>query len=628
MSNDLTFSIRSIFDVASTEGVLQQNGAKKYYIAPYQRGYKWASSSPNDAVCVLISDLIDAAKDQDSEYYLQFITTKKSIIKEEPVLEVIDGQQRLTTLTVLLSVLEHIKGDNEKAISDDLLLYEVRPKVTVFFQEHIYKNLGMLMSDTWEGFIKKYPENDEQDIYYLFSAANKINEMLQEEFYKDSEDKKAIDKNAVLKFKTYLLENVKIILNHITSNIDCEEIFSNLNDNRVELTSSDLIKGLILTKAARETPNTENKITYKERMELRAIIGRQWDEISHWANREEIKIFYFPGPSNVLDKLLSLLALDNGLDKTNNISNKNAEFNYFQSEIKNGGKTASELFDNLKVIKSVLNEWFYDKKIYNSLGYVFFCRKFPKKSIDDYVSFIRNDRPILEKELRKTINNILNFDIDELQYYKNNTEIYDLLLALNVFRDENSFNFTAFNTQFWTLEHIFPQTPDELEDKLGEKDILLLNSLCDKKLNYFEKVKDKLQEYEETMNIKDVYKSLSEKMSKKTCTLNSEEKTVLYRLIKIDNEKLQSIGNMTLLTRSDNSSNGNGMFDKKRYNIVKRISKGSFVPKHTYDVFSKLISEKMTPDLTVWMPIDIDEHFEWIKDEINKIKSAEWYEER
>jgi len=92
MSNELTYNIKSIFDAASAEGVLQLNRAKKYYIAPYQRGYKWASSSPNDAVCVLISDLIDAAKNPNSEYYLQFITTKNSKIKEESVLEVIDGQ--------------------------------------------------------------------------------------------------------------------------------------------------------------------------------------------------------------------------------------------------------------------------------------------------------------------------------------------------------------------------------------------------------------------------------------------------------------------------------------------------------------------------------------------------------
>jgi len=610
MSDGLTYNISNIFDATSPEGVLRQKEAKKYYIAPYQRGYKWASSSPDDAVCVLISDLIDAAKNPNSEYYLQFITIKKSKIKDESVLEVIDGQQRLTTLTILLSVLEHIINDDEKAVSNDLLSYEVRPKVTVFFQEHIYKNIGILMSDNWDGFIQKYTKNNEQDIYYLFNAAKKINDMLLEEFK---------DKDAIKKFRKYLLENVKIIINYIKRKIDCEEIFSNLNDNRVELTSSELIKGLILTNRARKTPSTERETTYEEKMELRAIMGRQWDEISHWANREDISEFYFSGSGNVLDKLLFLLALDNGFNKTNYISNKNAVFNYFQSEINKSGITPRELFDKLKELKSILNEWYNDKEIYNSLGYLFFCKN-SQKTIIDYLPIIRKDKSEIKKELKITICNILDkIDIGKLDYRIDDEDINNLLFAINVFGYEGRFDFIAFKNQFWSLEHIFPQNPDELGNNLKQKDISLLKSLCINKLGDFEKVKDILQKCEETINnIEDVYNSLADKMNQEICTLSSDEKKVLYNLIKI--KEIHSVGNMALLSGPDNSSNGNGMFNDKRYNIVKRISKGSFVPKHTYDVFSKLISEKMTPDLTVWTPTDIDSHFEWIKEKINEIK--------
>jgi len=612
MSKELVFNIRNIFDATSSEGALQQYGAKKYYIAPYQRGYKWAASQPNDAVCVLMKDLFDATENPNSEYYLQFITTKLSKKDNFSVLEVIDGQQRLTTLTIILSVLAYIKGDNENAISNDLLSYEVRPKVTVFFQNHIYQKIDTLIAESWENFISQYPTNNEQDIYYLYSATNKIHEMLVDAF--------SDDKDKVVEFEKYLLDNVKIILNNIDRDIDCEEIFSNLNDNKVELTSSELIKGLILTNSARELPNAERKITYKEIIELRAIMGRQWDEISHWANRKEIKTFFFPYSKNVLDELLLLLALDNGFEKANDISNKNVVFNYFQSQIKKGTKTAKGLFDNLKELKSVLNEWFNDTSIYNSLGFVFFCRQ-SKKTIRDFLPFIKKDKSELKEELDKTISDILNFDIDDLQYNKTNTEIHNLLLAISVFVDESRFDFIAFNTQTsWSLEHIFPQTPDKLADELEQKDIELLKSLCENNLGDFEKVRELLQEYEGIISIESVYNSLSKKMEKNNCSLSSDEKTILYRLMK--KEKLHSIGNMALLTSSDNSSNKNGMFDKKRYNIVKRISGGSFVPKHTYDVFSKLISEKMSPDLTVWTTTDIDAHFEWLNKKIDEIKTA------
>jgi hypothetical protein len=618
MSDDLVYSIKDIFDVNSPEGVLRRKEAKKYYIAPYQRGFKWAAVSSDDAVCVLMQDLFDAAKNQNNEYYLQFITTKSSKAKGIPVLEVIDGQQRLTTLTILLSVLSYKKGNDEDAISNGLLLYEVREKVNVFFQNHIYQKIDTLMSDSWDEFILKFPDNDEQDIYYLFNAAKKINEMLAAQFNND--------KDAIIIFEEYLLEQVKIILNHIDRNIVCEEIFSNLNDNKVELTSSELIKGLILTNSARELPNTGRTITYKEITELRAIMGRQWDEIAHWANRDEIKTFFFPNSNNVFDDLLLLLACDNGFEKTIDISSKNnIVFNFFQSQIKDQKKTAKELFDNLKEIKYVLNEWFNDDNIYNSLGYVFFCRRI-KKTIRDYLSFIRRDKSDLKNELNNNISNILSFNIDDLQYRNNNPnwEIHDLLLAMSVFgnkdKNKNRFNFMEFNSRTWSLEHIFPQTPDELKDELRQKDIVLLNSLCGDNLGNFEKVKSKLQEYEDSMDIESVYNSISEKLKGQNCIISSDEKTILYKLITID--KLNHIGNMALLTGPDNSSNSNGMFDDKRHNIVKLISGGSFVPKHTYDVFSKLISKKMTPDLTVWTTTDIDAHSEWIKNKINIIRGT------
>ena len=129
----MIFTIKNIFNTANAEGVLAQNGATQYYIAPYQRGYKWGATNPNDAVCILMKDIIDASENSSSEYYLQFITTKVSEVNNQKVLEVIDGQQRLTTLTILLSVLAYRKQDNSLAASNNLLSYEVRPKVTEFF---------------------------------------------------------------------------------------------------------------------------------------------------------------------------------------------------------------------------------------------------------------------------------------------------------------------------------------------------------------------------------------------------------------------------------------------------------------------------------------------------------------
>jgi len=634
-NKDIDFNIRNIFDKNSSKCALRRYEAEKYYIAPYQRGYKWAAESDNDAVCVFMKDLIDASQHPDRKYRLQFITTKKTKIdkgeNKEWVLEVIDGQQRLTTLTILLSVLEYIiDGNNEKAISNYKLLYDIRDNVTNFFQEYIYKHIDTLMSDDdWDVFVKRDSENDEpniydeQDIFYLYKAAQKIRKMLENEFSGPKDD--------IEKFREYLLDKVVITLIYIEHDygIDSAEIFSNLNDNKVELKSSELVKGLILTEVSR-LPCAQRTISNEEKIELRAIMGRQWDEISHWANREDIGTFFFDAKNdndNVLDELLILLAVDYGFkDK---ISSKNDIFNYFLSQVKDDKKNVKDLFDKLKEIKAILNDWFNNDNIYNSLGYVLFRKKnrkkipifFERKNTDD-LPIIRYGKLELKKVLEEYIcESLTTEDINTLQYEDDSDEMHDLLLAINVLGYENRFDFTKFGKEKWSLEHIFPQKPNEIKGiskqkdiyLLGPKDIDLLKALCG---DNFEKVRAK---YEETKDIiESDYDLLSEKLKKEPCELDHKELEMLYKLVKI--EKLNGIGNMALLTGKDNSSNNNGMFDKKRRNIVKRIIKGSFVPVHTYDVFSKLILEEMDPNLTVWTEKDIDAHTKWIKNKIEEIR--------
>ncbi len=610
MSVELIFNIRNIFNSTTPEGALQQHSAKHYYIAPYQRGYKWASNHPNDAVCLLMKDLFNAAENPNGEYYLQFITTKLSKITNINVLEVIDGQQRLTTLTILLSVLANKQETDKKAISNNLLSYEVRPTVTEFFSNHIYQNIDSILSRTWNDFINDFPKNNEQDVFYLFNAANKISNLIDENFKEEDE---------IINFERYVLENVKIILNNIERNVSCEEIFSNLNDNKVELTSSELIKGLILTNTARERNYADRRISYKEIIELRAVMGRQWDELSHWANREDIKSFFFYNSNNVLDELLMLLALKDGFIPTIDRLDKNEVFNHIQTQIKKGQKTTTHYFDELKKLKLVLNEWFSDDDIYNTLGYLFFARG-NKTNIKNFLSLLEKNKTEIKAKLKADKIKLLNTKIEDLEYGVTNNDIHNLLLALSVFGDGSRFDFTAFNRQEnWSLEHIFPQNPSELPDELGIKDVELIKSLGAGKLEDYENIKDRLKDFEEDMNTKEVYTKLKSKLERQTCTLLDDEKKVLYRLIKI--EKLNSIGNMSLLTKSDNSSNKNGMFDKKRYNIAKRVSNGSFVPKHTYDVFSKLISEEMTPELNAWTEKDIQIHEQWIKTKLTAIRN-------
>jgi hypothetical protein len=221
----------------------------------------------------------------------------------------------------------------------------------------------------------------------------------------------------------------------------------------------------------------------------------------------------------------------------------------------------------------------------------------------------------VERELKKKAFELIPDNVNELDFTENDPEIHALLLALSVFFGNDRFDFTAFGNEVWSLEHIFPQTPESLPDQLQKEDLDLVNSLLVIPINEKEKLLEKYGKF--NLN---TYNSLKKELVKQSCELTLEEKNLLYRFIKTD--KLNRMGNMALLTRGDNSSNSNGMFSKKRHNIVNRISKGSFVPKHTYDVFSKLINDKMSKDTNVWSEKDINEHQAWILTKIENLKKT------
>ena len=138
--------------------------------------------------------------------------------------------------------------------------------------------------------------------------------------------------------------------------------------------------------------------------------------------------------------------------------------------------------------------------------------------------------------------------------------------------------------------------------------------------NWESELKNKLQPESNEQDAQNKVDDIKNRLNSESCELSENEKTLLYKVM--NKNKLNSIGNMALLSGGDNSSNSNGLFDAKRQNIVKLISRGSFVPPHTYDVFSKLLSDKMEPDLTVWTEEDINAHELWINERIEIIKKS------
>jgi hypothetical protein len=578
---ELIYNIKNIFSTDNTESCLVEYDAKKFHIAAYQRGYKWASDKEG-AVSVLLNDLLDAfhsfEKNEKKEYYLQYITLKKNI--ESKHLEVIDGQQRLTTLSLLLSIISLKLNIENKAINK--LDYAIRSN---FFEQHIYNrdNLKHILSLDWnheKGLIISVSETiNNQDVFYLFNAAKKIDSFC-------SSDNIKLDP-----FYHFILNNVKIIVNAV-DHISSEKVFSNLNSNKVPLTEAELIKGLLLTKFSRLQNSGENKKKFKEILEMRMSLGRNWDEITRWSNQPQVNSFFFKHEEG-MQSMLHLVALNLGykpIAKTN--PNHYPLFNFYHKY----GKT-NIVYKELLKIHATLNDWFLNNKIYNLLGFLFFA-KGSGRGIQDFLTEFTMKKSQLHNKLLADVRSLIPKDIEYLSYNnKQDDEIHRVLLALNVFSSNSSkrFNYHRFIVEKWTLEHIFPQTPEGKGKVLKEKDKEEIRKMLGDKIT------------------SKINKILNQDKRK-------QEEREIYETALQESKSLNSIGNMCLLTDADNISNGCGFFDEKRSNILARVRKGSFVPKHTFDVFSKMVLEKNTGDFERWTNDNIENHTLSIVSAINELE--------
>ena len=574
---ELIYNVNNIFS-EDKGSCLTEYDANMYYIPAYQRGYKW-DSDENGAVSILLQDLFNAFVEKRKEYYLQYITLKKV----EKVLEVIDGQQRLTTLSILLSVIS--KHLNKKNITEYKLDYTIR---TNFLKKYIYNqdNLSTLLQLEWDeenGLVFENKSINNQDVYYIFQASKKIDSFCKEKQQSELES-----------FYNFILNQVKIIVN-VVDHISSEKVFGNLNSNKVLLSEAELIKGLILTKISRRTEEKTKK-HFREILEMRLSLGRQWDEITQWCNQPEIKSFFFAEKKDGMKQLLTLVAVSLGYKEKEKQKQEQKElFNFYHEKITD----VKGIYEQILKLYFTLKDWYENDEIYNLLGFLFFY-KGSEKAIKDFINELDTDKESLIKLL------IDQTDIPqnpkELHFGEHNNEIHKILLALNVFsngENYNRFDFYSFKDKDWTLEHIFPQKFGGKGKPLGDKDKQLIFEMLEK---------------EEVENLK---KELSEKLFAVEDV--EEEEKILQEALK-KSTVLNNIGNMCLLTRGDNASNGCGFFDEKRVNVLKLIKKGNFVPKHTFDVFSKMIITEDTGDYKRWTRTNIEQHADAIENIISNLK--------
>lgn len=210
-----------------------------YLIPPYQRAYAWTT----DEVTELLDDLFTAIDESDptdpDPYFLGSVVLAKA--EGLPESGVIDGQQRLTTLTLLLSALAQridsgeklwkyvLQESDEFAGADEVARLTMRPRDASFFHEYVQVPGGL---DRLDGV----------DAAHLNDACTNIRAnalLIRKRLAAEGSDR-------AHRLATYLLQHCYIIVVSTPDSDAAFRIFAVLNDRGLDLTPADLIKNELL----------------------------------------------------------------------------------------------------------------------------------------------------------------------------------------------------------------------------------------------------------------------------------------------------------------------------------------------------------------------------------------------
>lgn len=592
MSN-LLYTVEDIFG-NDNESYLVKNKKEFYNIPVYQRGYKWKP----EQVAKLLEDINNFIPEDNKFYCLQNITLVPS--KTANVFNVVDGQQRLTTLVIILSYL------NQKEIAKGKVRFpenSIRQETNKFINEIISENADELLSIDWDNFIKKYPAFDHQDIFYLFSAHKAVDDW----FVNNKVEK--------VDFTKKLLNHVRLIANSISDDSKEEKIFGNLNSKRIPLDGSDLVRAILITRVAyeenRKTETTKDIVRINER---RVRIGWELDEINNWWSKTDVRSYFkrfisiksddvsdgnklFKDDKYPINFLLLLFAEIKGEAKLT------LEF------IEKNNNNALELYKEIIKLHSTLKDWFVDREIYHYLGFLFtqFKNVTKFKDVWNWWSTETANRNDFKKLLKQKIKDLVFSDAntatlndDNINWYEDEqNSLIKILVLLDIYWSTKSNHIflppSAFEKYGHDIEHIFPQNPKEIKDKKAYLKFLIENGIAreDKKL---------IAEFDTMADDPDFLKRVNDYIQKYVGEI-----------------KTNSIGNLVLLDASKNRSIGNNPYALKRAALIDDINRGAYMRPHTLKVFVRYFDsgKKENNDNIHWTNLDIEANAKAIDNTLN-----------
>lgn len=643
-------SIKQKLDMVSVSELM----GNSFYIPDYQRGYRWTDFE----VTKLLEDLNEFTENYErgTFYCMQPLVVYYNKGRQE--WEVIDGQQRLTTLYLILSSQKNVLQASAKDFELFNLSYQSRPDGASFLQN-----------------IEESKKNQNIDFFHMFNAYKTIENWLAErnlqfDLPSDILNYSNSEKKPMVKFIWY----------DVTDEIEAgtnssEEIFSRLNVGKIGLTNAELIKALFLNTVKKENADIEGDVVKNRLIDAQqSKIAVEWDEVENALQDQNLWSFAYGEDDKKYSTRIEFL-FDILKEKKKNEENDYFTFNEYLDQFKKCEENptltprqgTSFAWKELMDLYHLIRNWHENRNIYHLIGYLRY-KKIEILKIRE-LQDEADSNSSFEASLKKKIKEVMEKEIDEIENlnYKENSRtcLRDTLLLFNVMTAYNckekdlKFSFKDFYEKDWDLEHVRSQTPkdpsgaartdwiltclqyfsgipldpvvDEVEkenEKRKENGERLFNSkefakkIADNYKILIDENKEQLEQEcvngnslwelceplkflldsEQDVTETDIYKKLRDDVFKESSTFNNEH----------------SISNLVLLDSTTNRSYGNAFFPVKRKRIQEREKNGVYILPCTKNVFSKAYSINLS-DLMNWNDSDAKNYLKEMKECLSNI---------
>ena len=567
-------AIKQIFDKHHGDAFLLKrvgeiaDSGMSFLVPAYQRGYRWGKEEVN----ALFDDLLEFQNERECEYYcLQPLVVRKASLsgtekslegivfpeseanasEKAPnrIYELIDGQQRLTTIWLLLFVL------NGKNTPNYQLRYEFLRNVDLNFinaAKELLENKCRKLKKRAESFLKTL---EEKAVFLWYEIA----------------EKQGLSEKS-------------------------EKIFRQINKGKIELTNAELFKAMLLNDELAKTPQEKRE---------QEIIAFEWDKIEQSLADDDFWFFICGDGTDdktridyifdiYADELKEAKWFDNGKERYS--------FLAVQAHLKSNGSPSfsnvKKVWDQIVFIHDKFRSYYSHRAIYHLFGFLVAVSGKGWRGAEAMASEViaecgNKGLGETEESLKRRVAKLFKEDgkggkpirLDDLNY--GDAKLFEFLLFSNIWpylkSESGRFPFKSFHLGEWDIEHINPQQANEDIDGItdGKTALAIWDYMHDSH-------SDRLASLERPKDGDAAIKVLKDNWSKwKECLQDGDDK----------------ITNLCLLNRGINRGYKNALFVEKRSKIIQADEKGEFIPVATKAVFMKYFSD-CPKQFAVWDEAD------------------------